>query len=66
MSDDILINGFSFDSCEMHGAKGSFDNYVDKMRLIGGPKMSIGAHSVKNVHVEVGGRKSAKPCPRSY
>ena len=31
----------------MHGAKGSFDNYVDKMRLVGGPKMSICVHRVK-------------------
>ena len=37
----------------MHGAKGSFDNYVDKMRLVDGPKMSICVHRVKNVHVEV-------------
>ena len=28
----------------MHGAKGSFDNYVDKIRLVGGPKMSICVH----------------------
>ena len=37
----------------IHGAKGSFDNYVDKMRLVGGPKMSICVHRVKNVLVKV-------------
>ena len=34
---------------------GSFNNYVDKMRWVGGPKMSIFVHfQGKKVHVEVG------------
>ena len=34
----------------MRRANRSFDNYVDKMRLVCGPKMSICIHSEKNVH----------------
>ena len=34
---------------------GSFNNYVDKMRWVDGPKVSIFVHiEGKNVHIEVG------------
>ena len=46
---------------------GSFRNYVDKMRLVGGQKcLFLSRFGVKNVHIEVGSQKRGKSCPRSY
>ena len=47
--------------------KGPFNNYVEKMRGGGGPKMSVFVHAqgIKNVHAGMGGQKMAKFCPRS-
>ena len=52
--------------------KGPFNNYVDKMRGEGGPKMSVFVHAqgIKTVHAGGprgwgGGRKMAKLCPSS-
>ena len=50
--------------------KGSFKNYVDKKRWVGGPKMLIFVHNQgRKVHVEVGrcqdGQKIAKICPHT-
>ena len=47
--------------------KGSFNNYVDKMRGGGGQKMSVHVHAqgIKTVHAGKGGQKMAKFCPRS-
>ena len=45
--------------------KGSFKNYVDKMRGVGGS--SLNTFMVKNVHTKVGRlSKKIKICPRSY
>ena len=50
----------------LHSCKGSFNNYVDKMR---GQKMSVFVHAqgIKTVHAggRGGGQKMAKFCPRS-
>ena len=48
--------------------KGSFNNYVDKMREGGGQKMSVFVHAqgIKTVDAGMGGgQKMAKICPRS-
>ena len=47
--------------------KGSFNNYVDKMRRGGGQKMSVFVHAqgIKTVHTGWLGQKMAKFCPRS-
>ena len=48
-------------------AEGSFKNYVDKMRWVGGQKMLLFVEfRVKNVQVEVGSQKGSKLCPRSF
>ena len=48
----------------LHSSKGSFNNYVDKMR---GQKMSVfvNAQGIKIVYAGGGGQKMAKFCPRS-
>ena len=48
--------------------QGSFKNYVDKTRCVGGQKMPVFVHvQGKNVHVEIGTySKKGKICPRSY
>ena len=42
--------------------KGSFNNYVDKMRGGGGQKMSVFVHAqgIKTVHARGGGAKNGK------
>ena len=47
----------------MHGAKGSFDNYVDKIRLVGVKNCPF-VFRVKNVHAdEVRWSKKCKTMP---
>ena len=46
------LKGFRCLTQSFHRAKGSFKNYVDKMRWVGGQKMPIFVH----VKVEIGPR----------
>ena len=52
--------------------EGSFHNYVDKMRWVGGPKVSIFVYvqgekcPLPLLEVEVGGQIRSKSCRRSY
>ena len=68
----VIPNTFMSESCDNVSdlgvsSKGSFNNYVDKMRGGGGQKMSVFVHAqgIKTVHAGGGGQKMAKFCPRS-
>ena len=46
-------------------SKGSFKNYVDKMRVVKICHL-LSTFRIKHVNFEVGGQKRGKICPRSY
>ena len=59
--------GHLYEYSTINLAKGAFNNYVDKMRGGGGPKMSAFVHAqgIKTIHAEGVGQKMAKFCPRT-